>query len=184
MSLTRIVSRPILRYAITLAAALVLLSAVSSADDRFHLSSVFLYPSKPLKPKKLDQGLADLRVPKDIDQNAPLGLSCRLNAQLSENNEFKPIKGASAVWETALYILDHSSSSFEVLDVADGTLKTNEFGSAFMNIPVPPDIAAAIFTDGFESGDVTAWFVTDFRPKKGKKLNYFELGCELSERDR
>lgn len=185
---TRSLIRRSTRSLVALMASAALLGpAIAEAgnDSRFGTGTTLHVPSKLKKSKKLGELVATVAIPKDIIQSEPMAYDCSVQTLVRSEDNVEGIENVRANWATSAYVMDHRDSSFRVLDVATGVIKTSTFGNGYARqIQIPPDVSAAIFADGFESGDISAWLMTTAKLKKGKKLNHAMLQCNLAESGR
>lgn len=155
------------------------------ADSRSQGGLTFVEVDRAQKPKKVDEMFFAARIPNDIDREAESEYQCILNAYRRDaDSAFDPVGNVKASWKVMAYVVDHSNATFETLDVASGNARSSEFGSDFLSVRVPPAVWDAIFTDGFESGDVSAFLVGYARLRSGKKLTLADFGCDLTESNR
>ena len=156
------------------------------ADVRSQVGSGSVQTDKLKKPKKHDHLLSSIAIPQDFDRTMHLGYTCIFGSdRIDDDGNFHGAKNVKGNWQTRVYVLDHLTSSFQIFDLDSGTFKTaGDFASDFIHLNLPPAILSAIFVDGFESGDTSAWFVTDVQLKKGRKINAASVSCVLDEFDR
>ncbi|MFQ5526979.1 MAG: hypothetical protein ACE5GX_12060 [Thermoanaerobaculia bacterium] len=156
--------------------ALLLGSASEAVADQglvfFHLGESRQVTDRPCALKRLPslEGLAS--VPPIADPLARNQIPVLCQIQVSKRDE--PVRNARGSYAGALFVLDHVSGRFDAFEIDSGSFKTGANGSALFEYQIP----ASIFTDGFESGDVSAWSRTraDFKNKRGDRA---ALSCDI-----
>jgi len=154
-----------------------------AVDNRLILVDSLFESRKPKKATKADPLRAAIQIPRDIDQSQELSYFCGLVANRTnpDGGEVESVARVRAEWETRVFLLDRASAQFETLDVASGVFKTKESGANFERIELPPAVTAAIFSAGFESGEVSARIVTTAQVIKGRKITLVVFQCSLDE---
>ena len=171
------------KTAIAFLALFVLAVIGARADFRSQGGITFVDTEKPEKPKKIDDMFSATRIPNDIDTDEPLEIACDVFAVQDTPDGFIE-RDVKADWTMMAYVVDPVSGTFDSLDVASGKVRTGDQGIVFFSIELPDAVADAIFTDGFESGDVMAFLVGHARLTGGEKLDAPSFTCDVIERDR
>jgi len=98
-------------------------------------------------------------------------ISCRIGAE----DGGAPLKGARGNYRAELVVIDRGTGMSDVFPLQSGPFRTKRNGVARFRFDIP----SAIFSDGFESGDVSAWSYarTDFKKGKG---NFGALDCDAT----
>lgn len=96
----------------------------------------------------------------DFDANPDAIFTCLVDVQKNG----KGVNRAKGTFETELIVRDNITGMLETFGIDSGKFKTDSNGQDAFDFEIP----AAIFADGFESGDVSAWSYTraDFTNKK------------------
>lgn len=84
-----------------------------------------------------------------------------------------PVKKVKGKYNSELIVRDNRTGDFESFEIGSGRFKTNKEGRAMFDLDIP----TAIFADGFESGDVSAWSYTRTDFTNGKKLSVTNVDC-------
>ena len=176
--------RKLLPGATALGIALALLAPTPGlADFRSQNGNTFIATDKPRKAKQHDELSSTIVIPPDFGATMPFTYTCVLQTFLFAGGEDKPVRKVRAAYQAHAYLLDHRDGSVQVLDVDHGTFRTGPFGD-FFQIEIPESVVAAIFTEGFESGDVAALLQTRMRFTRGKRLDSGSLQCLIQEDER
>lgn len=168
---------------VAVAIAIVLLApTTASADFRSQNGNTFASTDKLTKARQFDELASSIMIPADFGAITPFELFCTIATTVRLEGEFPGtgVKKIRAKWDADVLLLDHRDGSARRLDVADGVFKTGEFGD-FFTLAVPDAVTSAIFTDGFESGNVSALLVTRVEITRGKRINFGSLQCLIQE---
>lgn len=158
------------RLAVSAVAILGLLSfdAIAGAGEggfQSNLGDSFFQTQTPCKLKKFPTFETITPIPNIVDpfDQDFVPVFCQLRATNGED----VVKKAKGRWESNLFVLDHATGEFDSFPVASGTFNSGSSGIAQFEFDIPTEI----FSDGFESGDVSAWSYTetDFTKKKGDR---------------
>ena len=164
-----------------LSVGLALLSAaVGLANHRHQDGTTWVYSEELQKPKKHDRLHSNVVIPPDIDQAQVLPFSCYIRAARLSMDDILYMR-ARGIWSSAVYVLDHPSMTFTMFPIDSSKFTTRKDGGYSFTPVIPPAVASAIFTEGFESGDTSAWIVTEARLTKGRKINWGYLACTIRE---
>lgn len=173
------ISRDVAQTAPVLFLALVVATPLG-ADTRSNGTWNIATTDKLVKAKRTDRLWSSVEVPKDIDQTQELDYGCFFVAARA-NSEREGVAKVRLAWETRILLLDHRSSTFETIDRITGTAKSSGEGTLSISIAISRATTAAIFADGFESGDLSARIVTTGQVTRGGKINHTELQCFLAD---
>jgi len=129
-----------------------------------------------VKVRRFPDLIAIQPIPSTVDPFAieTWPLSCITFVRLDdETGGFSGVKGAKVTHEATLYTLNSQEGTFQAFDLGSKKIKSDAGGRVHSFFEIP----AALFADGFESGDTIAWVVATARFKGGRKANGASLGC-------
>lgn len=170
------------RYSNILWASAVLLATLTvspvaalAADSGFannNGASVF-FSDEPLLLRKFPTLESVVPVPSIADPSGQgaIRVSCRVSAK----DDGAPIKGAKGNYRAELFVIDRDTGMSEIFPLQSGAFRTKANGVRRFHFEIPP----AIFAEGFESGDISAWSYTrtDYKKKKG---TFGALDCDVT----
>lgn len=127
------------------------------------------------KVRKFPELIATQPIPPTVDVSTietwPLG--CQTNVRRDSESGGVGVKGAKMKFGATLYVLDTQMGTFEAFDLGSKKAKSDADGFAGATFEIP----AAIFADGFESGDTLAWAVARLNFRGSKKAHGASLAC-------
>ena len=128
------------------------------------------------KPKKFPDLRVTVELPSIFDPGEVDSLFCKFQAQELVDDSLPGVPKVRGRWRSVLQVLDPMTSTFETVKIDSGKFKTGETGVDVFLFGIPTDL----FPDGFESGDVSVWWSTEFEPKKGPKTTHTTALCFAS----
>ena len=151
----------------------VLAAPAWSGDSAFQstFGSNFFNVNPPCPVKQFPTFESILPVPAIADpvQQRFLPILCQI--QVSRNE--KGVRKAKGNFVSEVLVLDLNSGEGELFTVESGKFTTNKDGVA----KVQYEVDMQIFTDGFETGDTSAWSYTRADFSNGKKASAVSITC-------
>ena len=163
-----------------LGVVLLLTSGAAVAQPVFYAANGFAehLEMSPNKVRKFPELTAIQPIPPTVEASAIEAWSVGCGTFVRQDDEagFSGVKRAKVTHQATLYTLDIEDGTFEAFDLGSKTVKSDADGNVGSLFEIP----AALFADGFESGDTLVWVVATARFKGGKKANGANLACATS----
>lgn len=144
----------------------------SLSQTTFGSNFFFASPRCPVRDFPTFENIAPIPAVLDTDLFDDALFTCFVDVEKNG----KGVNKAKGTWSTELIVRDNNTGMLDSFPIDSGRFKTDGDGFADFDFEIP----TAIFADGFESGDVSAWSYTraDFTNKK--KADQASVQCGKS----